>query len=531
MAWHMYFIAKLALYHSGQLSLQAWANLALAVVVYWPLSAAQSAHWLRWLTIARSFATPLAAGLLLHAEVQLPAWPRLFEQASLLAGFSASYLSELTLRLALDSAAWMMAGSAIGLVAVSWLVSRWLRMETLVLAALAASPVWHDWRQQAFALPADASASTGSNTFDSDPAQALENFWQLENGRRVHLAAGAPPQFDIAVLHVCSLSWDDIAAVGHTGPELFKRFDLVFDRFNSATSHSGPAMLRLARASCGQTTHDELYRPAPPYCGIYQQLRESGFAVDAVLNHDGRYDQFASSVAAEIGVPVQTSANFDGVPAAMRAFDNSLLADDHGLLSAWRLRGAATGAPRALYYNTISLHDGNRLIETPALDSLSSYRSRLEKVFDDVDQFITEAEKSGRPMVLIFLPEHGAAIRGHQSKIAGMREVPWPVVTHVPVAVKLIGVQSPLNEEPAPLYVHAPSSYLSLSALIAKLIEGGASPKVLRQAVAGLPTTELVSDRGDVVVATGTRWMWLRTPNGAWQRRPISAEFVNPKEK
>lgn len=532
MAWHMYFITKLTLYHSGQLSLQAWANLALALTVYLPLPAAPSARWLRWLKIARPTATWLTAGLLLHAEIQLPAWPRLFEQASLLAGFSPSYLSELALRLAFDSAAWMMVGAAIGLASLCWLASRWLRMETLVLVALAVAPVWHDWRQQAFVPPSDVDDSTGSNTFDSNPAQALEEFWQRENSRRIQLTAEVPPQFDIAIVHVCSLSWDDIAAVGHMGPELLKRFDVVFDRFNSATSHSGPAMLRVARASCGQAAHDELYRPAPAYCGIYQQLRESGFSVEAVLNHDGRYDQFASSVAAEIGVPVQTPANFEGVPVAMRAFDNSLLADDRGLLSAWRLRSTATGEPRALYYNTISLHDGNRLIDAPGLDSLTSYRWRLEKLFDDVDQFITEAEKSGRSLILILLPEHGAAIRGNQSHIAGMREVPWPAVTHVPVAVKLIGVQLPPNEELAPLHVHAPSSYLSLSVLVARLLEGGAlSPMALRQAVAGLPTTELVSDRGDVVVAAGMRWIWLRTPGGAWQRRAITAEFINPKEK
>ena len=65
------------------------------------------------------------------------------------------------------------------------------------------------------------------------------------------------------VLSVCSLSWDDLDEVRQRDAPLLQRFDIVFRQFNSAASYSGPALLRLLRANCGQTAQAALYQAAP----------------------------------------------------------------------------------------------------------------------------------------------------------------------------------------------------------------------------------------------------------------------------
>jgi hypothetical protein len=57
------------------------------------------------------------------------------------------------------------------------------------------------------------------------------------------------------VINICSLSWADVDAAGLMSHPLWSHFDIQFKDFNSATSYSGPAAIRLLRASCGQTSH------------------------------------------------------------------------------------------------------------------------------------------------------------------------------------------------------------------------------------------------------------------------------------
>ena len=44
-----------------------------------------------------------------------------------------------------------------------------------------------------------------------------------------------------------------------------------------------------------------------------------------------------------------------------------------------------------------------------------------------------ELEASGRRAVVVLVPEHGAALRGDSAQIAGLREIPTPAITLVPV--------------------------------------------------------------------------------------------------
>ena len=88
-------------------------------------------------------------------------------------------------------------------------------------------------------------------------------FLDYEKERRAVLPTGLNAKdtpFDIVIMNVCSLSNDDLEASDLNNHRIFSRFNIRFDHFNSATSYSGPATLRLLNAACGQVSHDELYQ-------------------------------------------------------------------------------------------------------------------------------------------------------------------------------------------------------------------------------------------------------------------------------
>ncbi|MGM3367036.1 cellulose biosynthesis protein BcsG, partial [Escherichia coli] len=79
------------------------------------------------------------------------------------------------------------------------------------------------------------------------------------------------------ILNICSLAWSDLDEVGLRQNNLLDHMDVVFDDFNSATAYSGPAAIRLLRASCGQTSHTALFDPVPAECQLFSNLQRLGF--------------------------------------------------------------------------------------------------------------------------------------------------------------------------------------------------------------------------------------------------------------
>lgn len=184
---------------------------------------------------------------------------------------------------------------------VLWLfISQWLRVTVFVSAMvvwLAVSlllPAFTLWPsgQPTTAAATTAQANTGANAAAgaaSSPANSdippqtepptsanltnwLNAFYAAEQKRKTpfpdQLPADAQP-FDLLVINICSLSWSDIEAAGLMDHPLWKHFDIVFKNFNSATSYSGPAAVRLLRASCGQLSHTNLYQPSGADCYLF----------------------------------------------------------------------------------------------------------------------------------------------------------------------------------------------------------------------------------------------------------------------
>jgi len=188
-------------------------------------------------------------------------------------------------------------------------------------------------------------------------------------------------------------------------------------------------------------------------------------------------------------------------------------------------RNMDAGSHVALLYNTITLHDGNRVPGQDQRSSRETYAPRLRQLLADLGRFLDEIEASGRPTVVVLIPEHGAALRAENGQVSGLREMPTPAITQVPVAVKLMGFAPELhagaNAGGGPIVVNQPSSYLALTALLAGLNHIGpqqASRASLQRLTAALPASTWVAENAGNVLLSLAGANFLRAPDGQWLR-------------
>jgi cellulose synthase operon protein YhjU len=526
--WSLYFLIKLALFWKELISFHADENLAFAAFLLVP---AKSEAWRRTKV---AVAVPAAIALLYH-ESWLPPASRVFSQASLLASFNFGYFAELLGRFI----SWPIVMMLVAIWAGYQLLARWVRLGVLVMGALLVLALMQQQPPSHSAGMEVAQAKPGgaAGQADSTPQSlnaALQAFYASESRRAVTFpspAADAAP-FDILFVHVCSLSWDDILAVGLDKHPLWQHFDMVLTRFNSASSYSGPAAVRIMKATCGQPSHAALYEPAPANCYLMNSLQRSGFEPNLLMNHDGHFDDFLKLVQNQ-GKLSPPPLPLGGVQVTQHAFDGAPIYNDLAVLSRWLDKRQADTAPRvAAYYNTISLHDGNHLegVESKR-DSLETYRPRAARLFDDLELFMQKIETSGRRAVVIMVPEHGAALRGDKMQIPGLREIPSPAITEVPVGIRVIGPQ--LQREGETLRVEASTSYLAVSQIVAELIkkspfdDGRFMPSDYIQ---NLPTTDFVSENEGTVVMRRSGNYFLRLGKDDWSAYAVSPQSSPPTD-
>jgi cellulose synthase operon protein YhjU len=526
--WNAYFVLKFVLLWRGLIDFHPLQNLVFFLLLAVPLSPV-----LRRLRLV--VAVPLAIALLYHDSF-LPPIDRLFARAGALADFSVPYAIELIGRFI----SWPVVALLAGALLVLILARRLIRISTLVLAVLVTLAVSRlvapaplpEITQSAESGAAGKAGASGASAARSRLAQGgsnaeldriLETFYGDEARRVVRLptpAAGQLP-FDLLFIHVCSLSWDDIQAAGLELHPLLKSFDIVFRNFNAAASYSGPAAIRINRATCGQSSNEGLYKPVAESCYLMPNLKRAGFEINFAMNHDGHFDDFLKTVRQQ-GVQADP-VTLVGLPPALRAFDDSAIADDGAVLTRWRTLRATSSAPRAaLYYNTISLHDGNRLAGPGGggMSGLQGYRFRLTRLFDELESLMQALASGSRRTVVVMIPEHGAAVRGDRLQIAGLREIPTPAIATVPVGIRIIDPAAAGEHDTA--YVDVPTSYLALSQLIATMLEKspfGAGPFDPKPYVTGLPTTDFVAENQSVVMRVDGRYFWREDKDG-WKPMP-----------
>jgi len=494
--WNFYFLVKFFLFWKGLIGFHPLHNLVFAIFILLPV---KSDRW-RKLKHAVSF---LLGVSLLYYDSYLPPINRALSQASVVSTFDASYLLELAGR--------FISIPVLLTLLLVWVayrvISRWLKFGFLVISCMMGIAVYQLVSESTTSKNEAMAQQTGTKPNFNN---VLNEFYTKEASRSVEFpvqAQDAAP-FDVIFIHVCSLSWDDLQAVGLEQHPLWSRFDFLFTHFNSAASYSGPAAIRIQRSTCGQSSNSALYEPAADQCYLLDSLKRGGFEPNLAMNHDGHFDDFLETVQAQ---RVKVSPmSLEGSAITQRAFDGAPIYDDFSVLNHWfEKRQKSTAARVALYYNSISLHDGNRLVgANVSQDSLETYKVRLITLLDELEKFMLELERSGRHAVVAVIPEHGAALLGDKLQIPGLREIPSPRVTLVPVGIKVIGER----RRGETLKIHDETSYLAVTKIVARMLEvspftqNGYTPADYADE---LPTTPFVSqNEGAVVLRYNYHYFW-----------------------
>lgn len=525
-AWNYYFLLKFVLLWQGYLNFDALSNLIFAAVLLFPLPSLRVHRWRQWIAL------PFGLALLYH-DTWLPGWRSIVSQGADVTGFSMGYLLELADRFI----NWQWIGVGFALLVGYLFVSQWIRLTTFTVAALlwvnlsflvtpffASKPVTAAVQPTVTAQPVAASGT--DNKVNGPPTDAnlsayLEQFYQNESRRTVRfpdaLPADAQP-FDLLVINICSLAWADLDAVNLSTSPLWSRFDYVFSNFNSATAYSGPASIRLLRASCGQPSHHNLYQSAGQQCYLFDDLARLGFTSQLAMDHTGEFGNYIGNLRddADMKSPLMSQA---GLGHELTSFDGSPIFNDGQLFTRWLENQEKAGTARtATFFNLIPLHDGNRYVGS---NKSADYRSRATTLLNNLNTFMDQLEKSGRKVMLVVVPEHGAARVGDKMQISGLRDIPSPGITHIPVGVKFFGMQAPHSASPTK--IDAPSSYLAIAEMVSRAVDGKVftSPSMdWKTFSANLPQTPLVSENENAVVMEYQGKVYIRLNGGGWVPYP-----------
>ena len=526
--WNVYFIAKFALAHYEYLTLNFLYNGLLLLFILLPLKN-------RFLCIARTVVALIAAVALLYSESWLPGPDSIISNAQNIAGFSAMYVAQLIV----DFVNVKMVIWGIVIVLAYLLIKNWVRLTVFTLGyfiCLVLQPYYVAWTtkpavEQNVEVVAQNKPSQPQQETNADPSAITSEtidkwytaFLDYEKGRRAEFPQGLSANdtpFEIILMNICSLSNDDLLASDLMNHPVLSEFNIRFDHFNSATSYSGPATLRLLNAVCGQVNHDSLYDGRRPECEIMNRLDQLGYRQHLYLDHRGQYDNYLQTLRDKAGLmaPLESTAKY---PVRYMAFDDEEIADDLAVLRDWQRKTSRDKETKrhVTLFNFIALHDGNRL---PRHSRWEEFKPRAIRFLNDLQTFMHELERSGRKVMLIVVPEHGAAVRGDRIQAPRLRDIPSMRITEVPLMVKFFGI----NNMPAePIHVTGPTSYLAMSTLIGRVLslnyfgaDGGSVP--LEELVRDLPETNPVSENGQSVVLTYRGNDYIRQKGGEWRPYP-----------
>lgn len=499
--WNFYFFSAAFLHLRGHIHASFLPNALLFAWILLPVPQ----RWPRAhrLQVAKAGFTVLAAFVIFWNATYLPSlkdtWAYLSDPVTVKP--SASYLWQFLLG---SASPILLGGLAALAAAVHAAAKREIRLTLLVALALGAIAV------------------TGPS---SRAVSDIDAFYQAEAGRAVNLAdAGkGPPDFDLIVLQVCSFSWDDFKTAGFDAEPFFAKFDYLFTRFNSATSHSNPGAIRLLRAPCGQLPHAGLYQPAADRCYLMDSLRRRGFATATALNFHQQDGDFGPDII--LNSKADPALGLEGLSPQKLNFDDTPVFSDLDVLSRWwKLRLASKAPAAALYYNTTSLHQGghwpasvqkNPWSQTPAV----RYQVFSKLFFSELELFFAALQSSGRKVVVIVVGEHGAALGGSRIQAPDLREIPLPSITLVPAAVRIFGP----GRTGGQVLIDKPTSYLALAHLLGALLEHppyGKNPPPPADLAASLPETRFVAETNGVrVMQAGTGFIY-QARTGRWVELP-----------
>ncbi|WP_158780680.1 cellulose biosynthesis protein BcsG [Pantoea sp. BAV 3049] len=529
--WNFYFLIKFALLWFGYLNFHALTNLVFLAGLLLPMPSERLHRLRHWISI------PIGIGLFWH-DTWLPGPESIMSQGGQLAGFSAAYLLDLANRFI----NWQMIGTAFVMLVIYLFVAQWVRITVLVSLMLLWINVVNIAGPSISLLPTkeitpqatlnnapqsnNVAEAANASDQSAPPTSAnltawLNKFYESEKQRVTHFPDSLPAEsapFDILVINICSLSWSDLDVAQLRDHPLWKHFDIVLNNYNSATGYSGPAGIRLLRASCGQTSHSDLYKPVDQRCYLFDNLAKLGFKEELMMDHTGVFGNYLKELRDDgnLQAPLMSQT---GIKPAWTSFDSTPVLNDGEVMQRWlddRQKSADTRS--ATFYNLIPLHDGTRELGST---KTAPWQPRAKQLFDQLDTFLTNLDKSGRRVMVLVVPEHGAALQGDKMQMSGLRDIPSPSITHVPVGIKFVGMKAPHQGQP--LNVEAPTSLLAISELVSRVVDGqvfnaaNVNMSVLTQ---NLPQSQVVSENDNAVVMMYQGKPWIRLNGGDWVAYP-----------
>ncbi len=523
-AWNYYYLLKFTLLWLGYLNFHALNNLIFASFLLFPLASARLHRWRNIIALPIGF-------VVFYDDTWLPGLTSIRALGSQVNDFSAGYVLELLNRFI----NWQWVGAAFVLLVAYLFLAQWLRITVFTMAILIGlnimllgKPMFDFARtapanEMANVAPGAVAAqqATAAQPTSTNISAYLNQFYQQESQRVTSYPQTLPEDaqpFDLLVIQICSLSWSDLTAAQLKNSPLWGKFDIIFDNFNSATAYSGPASIRLMRASCGQEKHKDLYSPANRQCYLFDNLAQLGFKTQLMLDHAGLFGNFLKNLREDANIQAPLMS-FAGISHALTSFDGEPIYDTAPLLDRWLSQLNADKVTRsATFFNLIPLHDGTRY---NGAHTSADYAERATTLFNQLDAFFTQLEKSGRRVVVIVVPEHGAALVGDKMQMAGLRDIPSPDITHVPMGIKFIGIKAP-HQQPS-LRITTPTSYLALSELVSRLVDGkmfNAAQIDWTALTHDLPQTAMVSENDAAVVADYQGKPYIQLDGGGWVPYP-----------
>jgi len=237
-----------------------------------------------------------------------------------------------------------------------------------------------------------------------------------------------------------------------------------------------------------------------------------------MLDHPGVFGGYLQELRDDgnLQAPLMSQA---GIKPELTSFDGEPVFNDAQVMQRWLDdRQKSTDTRSATFYNLIPLHDGTRELGS---SKTAAWQPRAKLRFDQLDAFLTNLEKSGRRVMVLVVPEHGAALEGDRMQMSGLRDIPSPSITHVPVGIKFVGMKAPHAGKP--LDVSTPTSLLALSELISRVVDGqvfNAANVNMATLTADLPQTPVISENDNAVVMMYQGKPWIRLNGGDWVAYP-----------
>jgi len=304
------------------------------------------------------------------------------------------------------------------------------------------------------------------------------------------------------ILHVCSLAWEDLKQIGKSQDDpFFKQFDYLFTNFNSVSGYSGPAVIRLLQANCGQKTHNEAHKKdVAKACMMFEGLSSTGYENYVTMSHDGVYGDYVKSMKTN-GLDKAIYFMPEKISPTALFFDSKTpLYSDYTMMKKWfDARQSSKSERAALYYNSVLLHAGSHWVgekNWASRDLKDQFKEVSTVLLKDVNKFIELLKSSKRNTVLVFIPEHGRALTGSSFQPPDMRDIPLPKIVKVPVGIKFIGPK--FNNAKAQQHLIAkPTSYFGLSWMLSKFVENspfGSTALSSEDILMKVPKTDFVAE-------------------------------------